>query len=235
MVYQGYVMYQFLDQESNFGPGLTGSYLGKKRIFNIGAGFYNQVQGMMYQDPHYVKADTVYQDITLFAVDAFYDSYLNKEKGNAISVYAAYSSYNYGKDFLRTQGPANPANGISTAAIAKTYSVISSFDKQNYGNAVPYLGTGNILYTQIGYKFKDGLLKSQGTLQPYGTIQYSIYDRLADPMLVWTAGINWLIKGNNSKFTLDYQNRPYYTENSSGALKQKNRYGMYVLQYQIAF
>jgi hypothetical protein len=235
LVYQGYLMYQFLDQESNFGPGTTGSYLGKKRIFNVGAGFYTQQKGMMYLNPKSVIADTVYQDIMLFAADVFWDTPINKEKGTAISVYFAYSNYNYGTNFMRIQGPANPTNGISTAAIAKTYSVISNYDKQNYGNAVPYLGTGNILYTQIGYKFKDGLLKSQGTLQPYVNGQYAIYDRLADPMFVWCAGINWLVKGNNSKFTIDYQNRPYFTENSLGQLKQKNRYGMWVLQYQVSF
>ncbi|HWY12734.1 MAG TPA: hypothetical protein VN026_15480, partial [Bacteroidia bacterium] len=157
LVYQGYLMYQFLDQESNFGPGTTGSYLGKKKIFNIGAGFYTQQKAMMYLDPHYATPDTVYQDITLFAADVFLDMPINKEKGNAISVYAAYSSYNYGTNFMRIQGPANPTNGVNTTAAAKTYSVISNYDKQNYGNAVPYLGTGNILYTQIGYKFKDDL------------------------------------------------------------------------------
>ncbi|MGZ3884224.1 MAG: hypothetical protein ACXVPQ_12720 [Bacteroidia bacterium] len=235
LVYQGYLMYQFLDQESNFGPGTVGSYLGKKRIFNIGAGFYTQQKAMMYLDPKYTAPDTVYQDITLFAADVFWDMPLNTEKGNAISVYAAYSSYNYGTNFLRIQGPANPANNVNTAAAAKTYTPVSNYDKQNYGNAVPYLGTGNILYAQLGYKFKDNLLGNCGTFQPYANAQYAVYDRLADPMLVWCAGINWLVKGNNSKFTIDYQNRPYYTENAAGHLKQQNRYGMWVLQYQVAF
>jgi hypothetical protein len=234
-VYQGYLMYQFLDQESNFGPGTTGSYLGKKRIFNVGAGFYTQEKAMMYLNPQSVVADTMYQDIALFSADVFWDSPINKEKGTAISVYFSYSNYNYGTKFMRIQGPANPTNGVNTAMAAKTYTPISNYDKLNYGNALPYLGTGNILYTQIGYKFKDGLLGPQGTLQPYVNAQYAVYDRLADPMLVWCAGINWLVKGNNSKFTLDYQNRPYFTENSAGDLKQQNRYGMYVLQYQVSF
>jgi hypothetical protein len=238
LVYQGYFMYQFLDQESNLGPGCTGTYLGKKRVFNIGLGFYNQKNAMMYIQPKAsgnTKSDTSYQNINLLSMDVYYDSYLNKEKGTAISVYASFSSYDYGTKFIRIQGPANPANGMSPTAIAKTYSVISNFDKSNYGDAIPYLGTGSTFYTQIGYKFKDGLLKGQGTLQPYATIQYSMYDRLSDPMSVWTVGVNWLVKGHNSKFTLDYQNRPYFTENAAGELRQKSRYGMYVLQYQIAF
>lgn len=40
--YQGYFMYQFFDKESNQLPYTVGSYLGKKRVFNIGAGFIYQ-------------------------------------------------------------------------------------------------------------------------------------------------------------------------------------------------
>ncbi|HXU27809.1 MAG TPA: porin, partial [Bacteroidia bacterium] len=47
LVYQGYLMYQFLDEESNFAPSTKGTYLGKKTIFNIGAGFYYQHNAMM--------------------------------------------------------------------------------------------------------------------------------------------------------------------------------------------
>jgi hypothetical protein len=79
------------------------------------------------------------------------------------------------------------------------------------------------------------LFRKQGTLQVYANGQYAIYNRLADPLLVWNAGLNWLINGHHSKFTLDYQNRPYFTENNVGLLKQKNRYGQLVLQYQISF
>lgn len=238
-VYQGYFMYQFLDEESNFGPSTTGTYLGKKRIFNIGAGFYYQHNAMMLntQTSTTGKEDTLNQDMFHVAVDVFYDAPLNKDKGTAISVYASYSNYNYGKNFIRVQGADNPATGANTAALKNTASTngVTPYDKQNYGNAVPYLGTGNVLYAQVGYKLKDKLFGNQGTLQFFGNCQYAIYNALSDPMLLWDAGVNWLIKGHNSKFTLDYQNRPYFTENNIGELKQKNRYGLVVLQYQIAF
>lgn len=262
LVYQGYFMYQFLDEESNFTPSTTGTYLGKKRVFNIGAGFYYQHNAMMLNTQtngttnstntkYNASQDTLKQDMFHFAVDVFYDAPLNKEKGNAISIYASYSNYNYGKNFIRIQGPDNPATGAnatpttlpntqnlpySTLATSTTSaSKITPYDKQNYGNAIPYLGTGNVLYAQLGYKLKDKLFGNQGTLQFFGNCQYAIYNALSDPMLLWDAGVNWLIKGHNSKFTLDYQNRPYFTENNIGELKQKNRYGLVVLQYQIAF
>ena len=34
---QGYLMYQFLDQEDNITPYTTGNYLGKKKVLNLGA------------------------------------------------------------------------------------------------------------------------------------------------------------------------------------------------------
>ena len=110
-----------------------------------------------------------------------------------------------------------------------------SFDKYNYGNALPFLGTGNVEYVQTAYKFKDRLLKDLGTLQPYFDIQYANYERLADPMYVYDIGVNWLIDGNNSKVTLNYQNRPYFAQDALGALVQHSRLGEWVLQYQVSF
>ncbi len=226
LVYQGYFMYQFLEQESNFAPSIVGNYLGKKKIFNIGTGFYYQ-KNAMFRYSNVAAKDTVSQDIRLFALDVFYDSPINKEKGNAYNLYMCYSNYSYGTNFIKVTGPDNPATGSKTTA--------TSFDKANFGNAFPYLGTGNIGYFQTAYKFRNRLLNDQGTLQPFFDFQYSRYDRLVDPMYVFDVGVNWLIYGNNAKVTLNYQNRPYFTENSAGALVQNKRLGELVIQYQVAF
>ena len=226
LVYQGYFMYQFLDQESNFGPGNAGSYLGKKKVFNIGAGFYSQRNAMFHYGDVAAK-DTIIQNLNLFAVDVFYDAPLNKEKGTAFSLYTSYSSYNFGKNFIKVTGADNLANGSSKTA--------SSFERSNYGNAFPYLGTGNVGYIQSAYKFRNKLLGDQGTLQPFLDFQYSQYDRLKDPMYVFDIGINWLIYGNNSKFTFNYQNRPYFAPNAAGDLVQNSRLAQWVIQYQVAF
>lgn len=227
LVYQGYLMYQFLDQESNFGPGTVGSYLGSKRVFNIGGGFYYQ-KNAMYRQASLDNKDTLQENILLAAIDVFYDAPVNKDKGTALSLYACYSNYNYGANFLKVSGPDNPA---SSTAIKNP----SLFDKANYGNAYPYLGTGNVFYMQAGYKLRNNLLGSQGALQVYGDCQYANYQRLRSPMLVFDAGINWLVKGHNSKFTLNYQNRPYFTEHANGELKETARKASFVLQYQLAF
>jgi len=230
LVYQGYLMYQFLDQEDNFIPIPTGSYLGKKKVFNIGGGFFYQKNGMF----HYANSttqDTVKQSIMLFALDLFYDTPLNKN-GSALSVYANYSNYNYGYNFVQVTGANNSANGtINVATLINN----NNFVRANFGNAFPFLGTGNVGYIQAGYKFKNNLLKEQGTLQPYFDLQYANYARLKDAMYIYDVGVNWLIYGNNSKVTFNYQNRPYFSENTNGNLVQTSRLGQFVVQYQVAF
>jgi hypothetical protein len=224
--YQGYFMYQFLDQENNLGPATVGTYLGKKKVFNIGAGFNFQKNAMFRYGTTALK-DTIKQDMKLFAVDVYYDAPLNKEKGTAFSLYASYSSYNYGTNFIKVTGPDNPANGSSKTS--------SSFEKSNYGNAFPYIGTGNVGYIQTAYKFRNKLLGDQGTIQPYFDLQYASYDRLSDPMYVYDIGLNWLVYGHNSKITLNYQNRPYFAPDSNGALVESERKGQWVIQYQVSF
>jgi hypothetical protein len=51
---------------------------------------------------------------------------------------------------------------------------------------------------------------------------------------VYSAGINCLVNGHKSKFTLDWQNRPTYELNAPEPLKGKRRNSV-VLQYQIFF
>jgi hypothetical protein len=224
-VYQGYFMCQLLDQESNLGPSTVGNYLGKKKVFNIGGGFYYQNKAMY----HLVNTvDTSFQDLKLLALDIFYDAPINKEKGTAYQLYACYSNYDYGHNFIKVTGADNPATNTSIKSP-------TLFQKANYGNAFPYLGTGNIFYAQSGYKFKDRLLGDHGTLQVFADCQYGKYNVLKSAVYLFDMGVNWLIHGNNSKFTFNYQNRPYFNPNSNNDLVQASRKGEFVLQYQVAF
>ena len=216
--FQGYFSYQFLDQESNAGPGSVGTYLGKKRVLNLGAGFVHQGEAMWSKSS---VNDTIYHDMNLWAIDLFYDSPLNKSKGNALTVYTGYFNYNFGKGYIRNVGPMNPANGVNANA---------SFNGP--GNAVPIIGTGHIYYFQAGYKFRNDLLKDFGTFQIFSAIQFAKFDRLNDPMIVVDTGINWLIYGHNSKFTLNYQSRPIYNISD---VKISTYKGEIVLQYQVSF
>ncbi len=218
---QGYFMWQFLDKETNLTPYTTGTYLGKKRVFNIGAGFITQSKAMWHLSDD--AKDTLRSNMDLFAVDFFYDAPLNTEKGNALTLYACASSTNFGKNYVRNLGVMNPANGTNANA---------SFN--GAGSAFPIVGTGNTFYAQAGYLFKKDLLGDRGTLQPFAAAQYSKFQMLKDPMLMYEAGLNWLIDGSRSKLSLNYQSRPVYTQNTAGDYVSNSRKGMLVLQYQIA-
>jgi hypothetical protein len=223
MQYQGYVMWQFLDKENNQLPYMTGSYLGKKRVLNIGAGFTYQKDAMWHRN---TDMDTVSTPMQQYGIDVFYDSYLNKEKQNALTLYAAYLFYDFGPNYIRNAGAMNTANGTMGKA---------SFN--GTGNAFPLIGTGQVIYTQAAYLFKKDLLKEQGTLQPYIAGSYSVYEKLGDPVLVYNIGVNWIMAGQNSKISLDYQSRPIFHTDPNGAIRETTnaRRGQVVLQYQILF
>ncbi|GAB3852171.1 hypothetical protein GCM10028822_19580 [Hymenobacter terrigena] len=220
--YHGYVMYQFWDQEGNAAPGNVGSYLGKKRVLSLGTGFLYQSKGVWHTG---AAGDTINTDIKLWAVDLFYDAPVNSERGTAITAYGGYYHYDFGPGYLKNSGPMNPANGVRAG--------VGSFNGP--GNNYAMLGTGNILYAQAGYLFKQNLLGPVGTLQPYAAYEYARFERLADPMGLLNVGVNWLVHGNTSKLSANYQRRPIFTAQPSGAITVTDHRGEYVLQYQVGF
>lgn len=223
MQYQGYVKWQFFDKESNLLPYNAGSYLGKKRVLNVGGGFTYQKDAMWYRN---ANMDTISTPMQQFAVDVFYDSYLNKEKQNAITGYAAYLNYDFGPNYIRNAGVMNTANGtIGTASY------------NGAGNSAPLVGTGQVVYAQAAYLFKKDLFGKNGTIQPYVSGSYAMYQKLKDPVLIYDIGLNWIIAGQNSKISLDYQSRPIFNTETNGDIHEtKNaRRGQVVLQYQISF
>lgn len=224
MQYQGYVKWQFFDKESNLLPYSAGSYLGKKHVLNIGGGFTYQKDAMWYRN---ANLDTISTPMQQFAFDVFYDSYINKEKQNAITAYAAFLNYDFGPNYIRNAGAMNTANGT-----------IGSSSFNGAGNAAPLIGTGQVVYGQAAYLFKKDLLGKQGTLQPYVSGSYAMYQKLKDPVLIYDIGLNWIIAGQNSKISLDYQSRPIFNTNTtSGEIHETKsaRRGQVVLQYQVSF
>lgn len=93
--YAGYFEYNFLDTESNFLPYKVGSYLGSKKVFNIGAGFYSHPKGSVIAD---LAGNLTGEDVTIFGLDAFYDAPIGK-KGGALTAYALYQNSDYGRDY----------------------------------------------------------------------------------------------------------------------------------------
>ncbi len=224
--FQGFFMYNFFDKEAHTTPYMTGTYLGKKKVLNIEAGFISQQDATQTGVTDLVTGavtDAKFHDLTLLSAAVFYDVPVRTESGTALSLYAGFFDLDYGPGYLRYNGIMNPADGIKDGPAAASQ-----------GNAFPMFGTGNVLYTQAGYLLKKDLLgEGKGTLMPYASYMRGDYDRLADPVNVFNIGINYLIKGHSSKLSLDYQNRTVYKAEGSDLVEDGTR-GQVVLQYQIS-
>tara|TARA_R110000850_G_scaffold26824_4_gene76411 strand:+ start:1311 stop:2687 length:1377 start_codon:yes stop_codon:yes gene_type:complete len=223
--YQGYVMWQFWEKESNQFPYMTGTYLGKKKVLAIGSGFATQSNAMEYRAAS--QGAKILAPSTQFGLDIFIDTPLDKAKGTAFTGYAAYINYDFGPNYLRNGGAINVANGMNANGTAN-----------GPGNNFPLIGTGQVYYTQIGYLMRKDLLGDAGTFQPYAQLIISDYEKVADPFTVYDIGVNWLQAGHRSKLSLDYQSRPILAQGTSEKLIKNSaepRKGMLVMQYQFAF
>lgn len=203
-IFAGYLMYQFWEQEGNLLPYMVGTYLGTKKVFNIGAGFQQNSDGMWYESGDTANPDVNYSDIMLFAVDAFLDMPLSSERKDAITAYAAYYNYDFGPNAYRNIGIMNPANGA-----------VPGGNSSLRGNAFPTMGTGSIYYGQVGYLLPD--FSEKVRIQPYVAASYADFEGIQDsngdavPVSVFDGGLNFYLDGHHSKFTLNYRSRPDFT------------------------
>lgn len=196
-VYEGYFQYEFFDAEGNLLPYRVGTYLGTKKVFNIGAGFMSNPDAMWYTN---TAGDTVTSGMNLFSVDAFLD--LPLKNGGALTAYAAGYFNDFGPNNVRSIGILNPADGSTISAGLR-------------GNSFPTLGTGTSIYTQVGYmlpKKRDDLI-----WQPYVALIYNDFEGVQDsngdkvPVSVFDLGLNMYMAGHHSKLTLNYRSRPDFT------------------------
>lgn len=214
----GYVEYQFLDSESNLLPFKVGSYLGTKRVFNLGAGFYHQKDGTRTS----VNSQIEKHDIALYAIDAFADLPLGNAKNKmALSAYAGFYNYNFGPNYLRNLGimnvGSNDPNFIGDKAIAGA------------GNLQPMIGSGNIYYLQAGLLLPSNADKPKIRIQPFAAYTNKNFKALENSSSQFDIGANWFIDGHHAKLTTQYSTRPTYT-NASAEPKSK---GEFILQFQI--
>lgn len=91
-IIEGYFRYQFWDKESTKLPYAVGSYLGKKKVLAIGAGFFAHPNGM------YNETTQEHGSVSHFAVDAFVD--VPAGQGGCLNAYAAFQSFNYGDNYV---------------------------------------------------------------------------------------------------------------------------------------
>lgn len=220
--YSGILTYAFLEQESNIEPYSKGTYLGTKRVFNLGLGYLTQSKAMWHQDatnPTIIKHD----DENILGLDVFYDSPLSA-KGDALTLYAAYNNCNYGKNYIRNIAVPNPALNDNSLI-------------NGSGNGFIGVGTGNIYYAQAGYLFAKSVnSKTKGKTQVYAAGQIADLEALDSPMSMYELGVNYYFTGTlGPKVTLGYQNRAIFDKSVTDKNPQTDRKSMVNLQLQVSF
>lgn len=135
--FSGYFDYHFLDQESNFLPYKVGSYLGSKKVFNIGFGFFAHPNGSVVEDN---SGNLLGENVSILAIDAFYDVPLS-DNGSAITVYGVYQNNNYGKDYL--------FSAYGTGAMVYGHLGYTIKGDKNKTRYQPYISYGNNSYDAI--------------------------------------------------------------------------------------
>jgi hypothetical protein len=183
--YAGYFDYNFLDQESNFLPYKVGSYLGSKRVFNVGGGFFYHPNGSVILDSN---RDLQGENVQIFAVDAFYDAPLG-ESGGAITAYATYQNSDYGTNY--TLGQTYSTGSMYYGHVGYVVPSSSEFIKiqpylsYKYRNidliddSANRLGIGGNLYfsghhSKLSFEFSNQTYGSLDAVQTF-TVQAMIY------------------------------------------------------------
>ncbi|MDX2283806.1 MAG: porin [Bacteroidia bacterium] len=224
--YGGYLNWQFLDQESNLLPFFVGSYVGTKKVFNLGAGFYYHADALATRTDN--GGPLSYHDQSQLALDAFLDMpFGNKEKNMAVTAYAVYYNMNFGPNYYRSVG-------IMNVAPAAPYAGFNTADRSidGYGNARPLLGTGNIFYTQAGLLLPKTISKKV-RIQPFAAYTMKDLDYLSKSASFFDIGSNFYIDGHHAKFTLQWSQRPVITQNAQGERLPTSSRGELIFQTHI--
>jgi hypothetical protein len=214
----GYFEYQFLDVESNFLPYKVGSYLGTKKVFNVGAGFYNAPDATRSA----VTGTVDQHDINLLSADVFLDLPFGKpENKMALTAYSVLYDYDFGPNYLRNVGIMNV--GANNPDFAGTRGLAGA------GNSQPLIGSGNIWYTQAGILLPNANEKPKVRVQPFAAYTYKNFDALEKVSNQFDIGTNFFLDGHHAKITAQYSTRPVYT-----APDNIDKYlGEFIIQLQI--
>lgn len=217
--YGGYFDWEFLEGESQLLPYRVGSYLGGKKVFNLGAGFYLNPEGTRSLD---VNGNNVQHDIKLLSVDAFADIPFG-DLGNkmAVTAYSVFYDYDFGPNYLRNIGIMN------TGSVDPDF--VGQRAMEGPGNARAMIGTGKIWYTQAGLMLPRFIPRSDTRLQPFAAYTFKKFDAHQEHGSFFDVGLNLLLDGHHAKVTGQYSSRPIFDESGY----RFDRRGEFVLQLQI--
>jgi hypothetical protein len=209
---EGYVCKQFFEEESNLLSSRSFSYLGSKKIFNIGAGFEYQPKASAYLNEN---RDTIFNNTLTFSADCYADIPLSS--GSVFTAYGAFYKYNYGKNYLKIGGTMNYFTGGDSP--------------QGAGNNEYNIGTGNAVFFQAAYLFAKSITKENHRLQVYTYLYYKDFEALNEKSWQPGCGINYYILGQNAKIGIQYYRRNVYGND----LKISSTKNNILLQWQVSF
>lgn len=214
----GYVEYQFFEQESNLLPFKVGTYLGTKKVLNVGAGFYHNGDATRTS----VNGQIDKHNISLFSADVFADIPIGEAKHKmAVTGYAVYYNYNFGPNYLRNIGIMNVGVNDTNFTAARALA--------GPGNAQPTIGTGSIIHAQAGILLPNQAEKPKIRIQPFAAYTYKNFEAYDKPANQFDIGANWFIDGHHAKITTQYSTRPVYLN----ATDKPDYKGEFAVQFQI--
>ena len=219
--YKGYAFYSFFDREYSKTPFMAMTYLGKKKILNIGAGFDIHPESIGYWNSN---GEMVKQTRQHYGVDLFME--LPQPDGGIWTLYTSGVSLDFGPNYLRSGGWMN---------IYKNGSDSGEPLAQGYGISDFVSGTGNIWYTSVGYLLPKKYSGIKTMIQPVFASTYKSFDGLNQNSWQYDIGVNYYMYGHNFKLSAQYSSRPIYSgtvgPNSTAVIEDYK--GMMILQFQI--
>ncbi len=228
--YTGYFEWEFWDQESDLLPYKTSTWLGEKKVFNIGAGYYFHPNSSGILDD---LGQIEKQDQLALGFDVYYDRPVG-DCGAAVTMYGVYYIYDYGDNYFRNVGILNTGR-LGPPAVLAANGIEPTISGP--GNAQPLMGTGEIFYIEGGYLLPKWVLGDHGRLQPFAAFAHKSLEYLDDPAFNYDVGCNYLIDGHRAKITMQYSLRPqFYERNIGGAVERvaDGHGGEFLIQAQVA-
>lgn len=218
--YKGYLFYQFWDQESFNTPFTSMSYLGTKKLLNIGFGFDYLPNSTMSKDE---SGAQFFHNKLQLGLDFFLELPLNHDA--VFTMYAVGYFYDFGPNYLRSTGIMNVGIGGS---------LNGSPLAQGGGNTSFSIGTGTIYYLSAAYMLPKSQKFSE-RIQPFAAINVRDFEALDEIAFCEHIGLNYLVQGNQLKYSIEYSTRPIYsgipgTDDSNVIVDRK---GLFIFQVQL--
>jgi hypothetical protein len=194
--WKAYFSWQFLDNEEQIFPWKYMNYLGEKRIFNLGGGFYYQPNAI--RSAGGLNGAEEQYDMLLTGLDAFVE--WPTRRNASITAYLVWYNYDFGPNFIQRGGLMN--TGF-------THPVNDDIHMQGAGNSEWTYGTGNILHFEGGYLLPS-FTRIKNQIQLYGGYTLKDFEALGCDLHQFDLGINYLIYKNHVKCGLQFSTRPIY-------------------------